>query len=128
MSANTILPQARNLTAKDKGGTSDPVSVEMFTQTDVITDTFAQYLVVTLGTARQSTHSISKTLNPEWKVCLDLPIGEVPLVECVCWDRDRFGKDYLGEFDIAVEDIFANGRTTQEVGNTPPPPFAEWPG
>lgn len=82
---------------------------------EVFTDKLAQYLVVTLGTARQSTHSISKTLNPEWKVCLDLPIGEVPLVECVCWDRDRFGKDYLGEFDIAVEDIFANGRTTQEV-------------
>ena len=93
--------------------------VDLFIETDIITDSSAQYLVVTLGTARQSTHSISKTLNPEWKVCLDLPIGEVPLVECVCWDRDRFGKDYLGEFDIAVEDIFANGRPTQEVGSTP---------
>ncbi|KKY20826.1 putative phosphatidylserine decarboxylase [Phaeomoniella chlamydospora] len=88
--------QARNLAPKDRGGTSDP------------------YLVVTLGAARQSTPSISKTLNPEWKVCLDLPINGVPLVECVLWDKDRFGKDYMGEFDIAVEDIFANGRPTQE--------------
>ena len=37
------------------------------------------------------------------------------LLEAVCWDRDRFGKDYLGEFDVVVEDIFANGQTVQEV-------------
>ena len=39
------------------------------------------------------------------------------LLEAVCWDRDRFGKDYLGEFDVVVEDIFANGRTVQEVSD-----------
>ncbi len=44
-----------------------------------------------------------------------MPLGEVPLVECVCWDKDRWGKDYMGEFDIAVEDIFANGKLQQEV-------------
>jgi hypothetical protein len=44
-----------------------------------------------------------------------MPLVDVPLVECVCWDRDRFGKDYMGEFDIAVEDIFANGQLHQEV-------------
>lgn len=37
------------------------------------------------------------------------------LLEAVCWDRDRFGKDYLGEFDVVVEDIFTNGQTVQEV-------------
>ena len=51
-------------------------------------------------------------------MALDLPIAGVPLVECICWDKDRFGKDYLGEFDIAVEDIFANGQTVQEVTPT----------
>ena len=30
-----------------------------------------------------------------------------------CWDKDRFGKDYLGEFDLAVEEIFADERTEQ---------------
>lgn len=25
------------------------------------------------------------------------------------------GKDYLGEFDVAVEDIFENGQVVQEV-------------
>ncbi|KAL9111793.1 MAG: hypothetical protein Q9227_003852 [Pyrenula ochraceoflavens] len=92
----TYIIQARNLAAKDKSGTSDP------------------YLVVTLGNARQSTLSIPKTLNPEWKVTFDLPISGVPLLECICWDKDRFGKDYMGEFDIAVEDIFANGKMVQE--------------
>ncbi|KAK4936372.1 phosphatidylserine decarboxylase [Elasticomyces elasticus] len=88
--------KARNLAAKDKSGTSDP------------------YLIVTLGTAKQSTPSISKTLNPEWKICFDMPLTGVPLLECICWDRDRFGKDYMGEFDIPIEDIFANGKIQQE--------------
>jgi hypothetical protein len=44
-----------------------------------------------------------------------MPLGEVPLVECICWDKDRWGKDYMGQFDIAVEDIFADGKLYQEV-------------
>jgi phosphatidylserine decarboxylase len=35
------------------------------------------------------------------------------LFDCVCWDKDRFGKDYLGEFDLALEEIFANDATEQ---------------
>jgi len=44
-----------------------------------------------------------------------MPLGEVPLVECICWDKDRWGKDYMGQVDIAVEDIFADGKLYQEV-------------
>lgn len=44
-----------------------------------------------------------------------MPLGGVPLLECVCWDHDRFGKDYMGEFDIALEDIFADGQIRKEV-------------
>ncbi|PWY87517.1 phosphatidylserine decarboxylase [Aspergillus heteromorphus CBS 117.55] len=88
--------RGRNLAAKDRGGTSDP------------------YLVVTLGDARQSTPTIPKTLNPEWNVTFEMPVMGVPLLECICWDHDRFGKDYLGEFDIALEDIFQNGETHQQ--------------
>lgn len=36
------------------------------------------------------------------------------LLDCHCWDKDRFGKDYLGEFDLALEEIFANDKTEQE--------------
>ncbi|KAL8946276.1 MAG: hypothetical protein Q9222_007306 [Ikaeria aurantiellina] len=94
----TTVLRARNLAAKDKNGTSDP------------------FLVVTLGDARESTPTISKTLDPEWNVSFDLPVLGIQslLLEAVCWDKDRMGKDYLGEFDVAIEDIFDNGQTTQE--------------
>lgn len=45
-----------------------------------------------------------------------MPVVGVPLLEAICWDHDRFGKDYLGEFDIALEDIFADGEVNQPVG------------
>ncbi|KAL9098265.1 MAG: hypothetical protein Q9163_006049 [Psora crenata] len=94
----TTVIQGRNLAAKDKSGTSDP------------------FLVITLGDAGQSTPSISKNLNPEWNVSFDLPITGIQsmLLEAVCWDKDRFKNDYMGEFEVAVEDIFANGKTVQE--------------
>ncbi|KAL1998461.1 hypothetical protein VTN02DRAFT_6128 [Thermoascus thermophilus] len=92
----TSVLKGRNLAAKDRGGSSDP------------------YLVVTLGDARESTPSISKTLNPEWNVTFDLPVVGVPLLECTCWDHDRFGRDYLGEFDIPLEDIFTEGEVVQQ--------------
>ncbi|PTU21513.1 hypothetical protein P175DRAFT_0515642 [Aspergillus ochraceoroseus IBT 24754] len=75
---------------------------------------FLFYLIVTLGDARQSTPTIFKTLNPEWNVTFEMPVVGVPLLECICWDHDRFGKDYLGEFDIALEDIFSDGNIQQQ--------------
>ena len=37
------------------------------------------------------------------------------LLDCVCWDKDRFGKDYLGELDVALDDVFSNEQVDQEV-------------
>ncbi|KAF2466049.1 uncharacterized protein BDR25DRAFT_306271 [Lindgomyces ingoldianus] len=90
--------KGRNLAAKDRSGTSDP------------------YLVLTLGDVKQATPTINKTLNPEWNQTLDLPITGVQslLLEVCCWDKDRFGKDYMGEFDVILEDVFQNGNPTQE--------------
>ena len=70
-----------------------------------------------MGDARESTPIISKNLNPEWNVSFDLPVigSQSLLLEAVCWDKDRMGKDYLGEFDVAIEDIFDNGQIVQEV-------------
>lgn len=91
--------KARNLAPKDKGNTSDP------------------YLVLTLGDAKQSTISIPKNLNPEWNETIELTIENIHslLLEVKCWDKDRFKKDYMGEFDIALEDVFINGAVTTEV-------------
>lgn len=75
-----------------------------------------QYLVLTSGDARIVTHTIPKTLNPEWNVIEEIPISSFDnlLLSFTCWDKDRFGKDYLGEFDLALEDIFSNQKTAQD--------------
>ncbi|KAK0614134.1 phosphatidylserine decarboxylase-domain-containing protein [Immersiella caudata] len=89
--------RARDLAAKDRGGTSDP------------------YLVLTLADTKHVTHSVPKSLNPEWNEQCHLPINGVQslLLDVCCWDKDRFGKDYLGEFDLALEEIFADEKTEQ---------------
>jgi len=60
---------------------------------------------------------VPKSLNPEWNETIELPVTGLHslLLEVVCWDKDRFGKDYMGEFDIALEDIFMNGAVAEEV-------------
>lgn len=72
--------------------------------------------MVTLGDSRVVTHSVPKTLNPEWNVIEELPISSVQslVLGVICWDKDRFGKDYLGEFDLALEEIFQNESPEQE--------------
>lgn len=91
--------RGRNLAAKDKSGTSDP------------------FLVLTLGDAKEATSVISKTLNPEWNQTFELPVltADSALLEAVCWDKDRFRNDYMGEFDVVLEDLFASGSTTTEA-------------
>lgn len=90
--------RGRGLAAKDKSGTSDP------------------YLVVTLGEGKEATPVINKTLDPEWNETFELPIlnAESALLEAVCWDKDRFKKDYMGEFDVLLEDVFASGNISPE--------------
>jgi phosphatidylserine decarboxylase len=58
-------------------------------------------------------------LNPEWNQTFEMHVSGVKdiLLEGVCWDKDRFGKDYLGEFECSIEEIFANGQTTQEASD-----------
>jgi phosphatidylserine decarboxylase len=70
---------------------------------------------LTLGEAKHITHTESKTLNPEWNEQCELPVSGIQslLLDVCCWDKDRFGKDYLGEFDLALEEIFADGNTEQ---------------
>ncbi|KAI0472995.1 phosphatidylserine decarboxylase-domain-containing protein [Xylariaceae sp. FL0804] len=93
-----VVLRARDLAAKDRGGTSDP------------------YLQLNCGDTKFTTHCVQKTLDPEWNVICTIPITSVDnlLLEGVCWDKDRFSKDYLGEFELALEEIFSNDRTEQE--------------
>ena len=91
--------KGRNLAAKDKSGTSDP------------------YLSITLGDKKEATSSISKTLDPEWNQTLEFPVlgADSALLEVVCWDKDRFKKDYMGEFDVMLEELFTGGTTTPDA-------------
>lgn len=77
--------------------------------------TQGQYLVLTLGEGKHQTHSVSKNLNPEWNEQCDFPVNDFRhlLLDVICWDKDRFGKDYLGEFDLALEEIFVDGHFEQ---------------
>lgn len=92
------VQKARNLAPKDKSGTSDP------------------YLVLTLGESKEATSVVSKTLNPEWNQTFEFPIttSDSALLEVICWDKDRFKKDYMGDFDVVLEDIFQASRTSPE--------------
>lgn len=58
---------------------------------------------------------MAKTLNPEWNEQCDFPVTDIQhlLLDAICWDKDRFGKDYLGEFDLALEEIFGDGHFEQ---------------
>ncbi|KAK1971481.1 phosphatidylserine decarboxylase [Colletotrichum sublineola] len=97
LTLKVVIMKARNLAAKDRSGTSDP------------------YLVLTLGDAKVTTHEVPKTLNPDWNVIEELPVNTTQclLLDVICWDKDRFGKDYLGEFDLALEEIFADEQNEQ---------------
>ncbi|KAF3760944.1 hypothetical protein M406DRAFT_268734 [Cryphonectria parasitica EP155] len=94
---NTVILRARNLAAADRSGTSDP------------------YLVLTLGEGKHQTHAVPKNLNPDWNEQCEFPVNDIRhlLLDVICWDKDRFGKDYLGEFDVALEEIFADGQFEQ---------------
>ncbi|KAF5025237.1 hypothetical protein F66182_2703 [Fusarium sp. NRRL 66182] len=90
--------KGKDLAAKDRSGTSDP------------------YLVVSSGESRIVTNDVPKTLNPEWNVTEEIALTSVQnlMVEIICWDKDRFGKDYMGEFNLALEEIFGNENVEQE--------------
>lgn len=73
-----------------------------------------------LGDAREATSCIQKTLNPEWNQTFELPITgvEALVLECCCWDKDRFGKDYMGELEIPIDDLFNKENVTPAVRGT----------
>ena len=68
--------------------------------------------MLTYHDQRFSTQTAHKTLNPIWNAVFDITItrgAHSEFVEAVCWDRDRFRKDYLGEFGLSIAEIFPDG-------------------
>ncbi|EWZ37510.1 phosphatidylserine decarboxylase-domain-containing protein [Fusarium oxysporum Fo47] len=98
LALRVYIIKGKDLAAKDRSGTSDP------------------YLVLSSGDSRIVTNDVPKTLNPEWNVTEEIPLTSVQnlVLDVICWDKDRFGKDYMGEFDLALEEIFNNDKVEQE--------------
>ena len=71
-----------------------------------------QFLVFTYNDQKFSTETAYKTINPIWNATFDLTIShgaEAELLEAVCWDKDRFRKEYLGEFGLSIAELFSEG-------------------
>ncbi|KAJ3054726.1 hypothetical protein HK097_000972 [Rhizophlyctis rosea] len=89
--------EAKGLTAKDRSGTSDP------------------FVIVKLGDQTARTSVCPKTLNPVWNATFDFTVTPVlfdaPIVFTV-WDKDRIGKDFLGQIVIPLAECAHLAGTT----------------
>lgn len=70
-----------------------------------------QYAVVHVNKFRYSTPSIAKTSSPEWLSDFNVPLKgwkSTPIISIVVWAKERFRKEYLGEIEITLPELFAN--------------------
>ncbi|KAI8336263.1 C2 domain-containing protein [Chlamydoabsidia padenii] len=82
---------ARGLAAADKSGFSDP------------------YAVIRINSKKYTTKVIKQTLDPEWNFEFDINMhpGRLPvLINITVWDKDTFGRDFLGEVTVPFKNVF----------------------
>ncbi|RIB13627.1 phosphatidylserine decarboxylase-domain-containing protein [Gigaspora rosea] len=87
--------KAKNLAIKDKNGFSDP------------------YITVNVGDESYNTQVVNKNLNPVWDASFEYKVNpEHPPSEInfTCWDRDIFGRDYMGETSIPLDKFCEGGH------------------
>ncbi|KXN64569.1 C2-domain-containing protein, partial [Conidiobolus coronatus NRRL 28638] len=85
------LISGRNLVSRDINGFSDP------------------FVVIKVEGGRVQSGKQMKTLNPEWNEILDLvpDWSRFPTtIKMVCWDWDRFGRDFMGEVKVSMKSLF----------------------
>ncbi|ORX61568.1 C2-domain-containing protein [Hesseltinella vesiculosa] len=81
----------RGLAAADKTGFSDP------------------YAVIRINDKKHTTKVIKQTLNPDWHYEFDINLkpSSIPLlINITVWDKDRLGRDFLGEVNIPFKNVF----------------------
>ena len=83
------IVRAENLMAADLGGKSDP------------------FAVVQLGNERLRTHTVYKTLHPEWNKTFDLDIKDLSHVLYITvFDEDSNGRaEFLGKIALSLYDV-----------------------
>ncbi|CAG8718476.1 8388_t:CDS:2, partial [Racocetra fulgida] len=68
------------------------------------------YAVIRIANKKYETAIIKKNLNPIWNTTFDIKLVETvipPHITITVWDKDRFGRDFLGEVTIPIKQIFA---------------------
>lgn len=71
--------------------------------------------MLTFNDQKYQTHTVNKSVNPTWNAGFDIALNhnvQSGVLEAVCWDRDRFRKEYLGEFSLNVFELFPDGVFT----------------
>ncbi|RKP22776.1 C2 domain-containing protein, partial [Syncephalis pseudoplumigaleata] len=68
------------------------------------------------GSTKCQSKTIKKSLNPVWNEVFDLPIKPgrmTPIINITIWDKDTFGRDYIGELSIPLTHLFTRNCPTQ---------------
>ncbi|KAI8578563.1 hypothetical protein K450DRAFT_246362 [Umbelopsis ramanniana AG] len=81
----------RDLAAADKTGFSDP------------------YGVIRVNEKKYTTQYIKQTLNPDWDFHFDISVSpsRAPKhIAVTLWDKDKFGRDFMGELMIPFRNVF----------------------
>ncbi|KAI7870791.1 C2 domain-containing protein [Spinellus fusiger] len=58
---------------------------------------------------KYKTKVIEQSINPEWDYEFEIPMhsSKLPALFCITvWDKDTFGRDFLGEVTIPFKNIF----------------------
>ena len=59
------------------------------------------------------TNVVNKNLNPKWDAVFDykIDLNKPPEdIHLTCWDKDMFGRDYMGEISIFLDKLWENGH------------------
>eukprot|EP00741_Cyanophora_paradoxa_P023381 tig00000254_g22587.t1 len=86
--------EARDVPAKDSGGTSDP------------------YVKVLFGAEERKTQVIEKTLRPKWSAAFDFAVRDdkVRKLRFEMFDKNKVFKDeYMGEVEVDIDTLLAGG-------------------
>lgn len=93
----------RDLAAADKTGFSDP------------------YGVIRINDKKYTTKHINQTLNPEWNFHCDITVSSSrapKAISVTLWDKDTFGRDFMGELMLPFRNIFDRNQG-ERVGGLP---------